>query len=217
MSHHDQAAARIHSLRWFLKNTARIARFDRMKGRRRGGERITLSIDHLESRTLLTVSALIGPVPSSPPGPVPASETLNLQLMPGATMLSSQLTPLIEAAGASVQTTTVPGLFVLQGTSSSLDKLFALLATNPQVQYAQPSTTVSAQVEPPNDPYYTEGDEWQLNGTWGINAPGAWNVTTGSDRMSSPTPTRASPTTSPTCMTTSGSTRPRSPRPCSRT
>ena len=181
MSHHDQAAARIHSLRWFLKNTARIARFDRMKGRRRGGERITLSIDHLESRTLLTVSALIGPVPSSPPGPVPASETLNLQLMPGATMLSSQLTPLIEAAGASVQTTTVPGLFVLQGTSSSLDKLFALLATNPQVQYAQPSTTVSAQVEPPNDPYYTEGYEWQLNGTWGINAQGAWNATTGLD------------------------------------
>ena len=108
MSHHDQAAARIHSLRWFLKNTARIARFDRMKGRRRGGERIALSIDHLESRTLLTVSALIGPVPSSPPGPVPASETLNLQLVPGTTTLSSVLTPLIESRSASVQATSVP-------------------------------------------------------------------------------------------------------------
>ena len=60
--------------------------------------------------------------------------------------LSSQLTPLIEAAGASVQATSVPGLFVLQGTSSSLEKLSALLATNPRVQYAQPSTTVTAQV-----------------------------------------------------------------------
>ena len=35
----------------------------------------------------------------------------------------------------------------------------------------------------PNDPDYTNGDEWQLNGTWGINAPGAWNVTTGSDQV----------------------------------
>ncbi len=35
----------------------------------------------------------------------------------------------------------------------------------------------------PNDPDYTNGDEWQLNGTWGINAPGAWSVTTGSDSV----------------------------------
>ena len=35
----------------------------------------------------------------------------------------------------------------------------------------------------PNDPDYTNGDEWQLNGTWGINAPAAWSVTTGSDQV----------------------------------
>ena len=35
----------------------------------------------------------------------------------------------------------------------------------------------------PNDPGYTSGHEWQLNGTWGINVPGAWNVTTGSDEV----------------------------------
>ncbi len=33
----------------------------------------------------------------------------------------------------------------------------------------------------PNDPQYTNGTEWQLNGTWGINAPAAWSVTTGSN------------------------------------
>ena len=35
----------------------------------------------------------------------------------------------------------------------------------------------------PNDPDYTNGDQWQLNGTWGINAPAAWSVTTGSDQV----------------------------------
>ncbi len=32
----------------------------------------------------------------------------------------------------------------------------------------------------PNDPEYTDGDLWGLNGTYGVNAPGAWDVTTGS-------------------------------------
>ena len=27
------------------------------------------------------------------------------------------------------------------------------------------------------------GDQWQLNGTWGVNAPAAWNVTTGSNQV----------------------------------
>ena len=35
----------------------------------------------------------------------------------------------------------------------------------------------------PNDPDYVNGDQWQLNGTWGVNAPAAWNVTTGSDTV----------------------------------
>jgi subtilisin family serine protease len=33
----------------------------------------------------------------------------------------------------------------------------------------------------PNDPDYVNGNQWQLNGTWGVNAPAAWSVTTGSD------------------------------------
>ena len=35
----------------------------------------------------------------------------------------------------------------------------------------------------PNNPDYTNGDQWGLNGTWGINAPTAWNTTTGSDKV----------------------------------
>ena len=32
----------------------------------------------------------------------------------------------------------------------------------------------------PNDPYYTSGNLWGLNGTYAIQAPAAWDTTTGS-------------------------------------
>ena len=35
----------------------------------------------------------------------------------------------------------------------------------------------------PNDVDYQNGNQWQLNGTWGVNAPAAWTVTTGSDQV----------------------------------
>ena len=31
----------------------------------------------------------------------------------------------------------------------------------------------------PNDAKYADGSQWNLNGTWGINAPMAWGITTG--------------------------------------
>ncbi len=35
----------------------------------------------------------------------------------------------------------------------------------------------------PDDTDYANGDQWQLNGTWGVNPLPAWNVTTGSDQV----------------------------------
>jgi hypothetical protein len=35
----------------------------------------------------------------------------------------------------------------------------------------------------PDDTDYVNGNQWQLNGTWGVNAPAAWSVTTGSDQV----------------------------------
>ena len=35
----------------------------------------------------------------------------------------------------------------------------------------------------PNDPQYVNGSQWALNGVWGINAPTAWNTTTGSNSV----------------------------------
>ena len=63
-----------------------------------------------------------------------------------------------------------------------MDQLALELSANPDVQYAAPAHVVS-DLTAPNDPDYGNGDEWQLNGTWGIDAPGAWSVTTGSDQV----------------------------------
>jgi hypothetical protein len=82
------------------------------------------------------------------------------------------------SAGATVQSTRIPGLLQVQGSSSSLAAVAAAAAGNPDVQYAQPEQTVQAALTP-NAPEFTAGNLWGLNGTWGINAPAAWNVTTG--------------------------------------
>ena len=127
------------------------------------------------------MSAIIGPLPSSST-PAPAQETLNLQLQPGSVGALSQLTPLIAADGATIQATTIAGLYEVQGPTANLGQLALELSANPAVQYADPAQTVS-DLTVPNDPDYTNGDEWQFNGTWGINVPGAWSVTTGSDQV----------------------------------
>ena len=35
----------------------------------------------------------------------------------------------------------------------------------------------------PNNPSYLNNTQWYLDGSWGINAPGAWSVTTGSSQV----------------------------------
>jgi len=47
------------------------------------------------------------------------------------------------------------------------------------ILYAGPDYEVQPALNP-NDPLYTDNSLWGLNGTHGINAPQAWNVTTGS-------------------------------------
>jgi len=50
------------------------------------------------------------------------------------------------------------------------------LMTLPEVEYAEPDKIFHYTLTP-NDPQYT--NQWNYKGTWGINAPAAWNVTTG--------------------------------------
>ena len=56
------------------------------------------------------------------------------------------------------------------------------LSAGSAVQYADPMQTVG-DATVANNPDFINGDEWDLNGTWGINAPTAWNTTTGSDKV----------------------------------
>ncbi len=90
--------------------------------------------------------------------------------------------PLITAEGATIQATMIDGLYQVQGPAANMSQLALALSASPAIQYADPVQTVT-DLAAPNDPDYTNGDEWQLNGTWGINVPGAWNVTTGSDEV----------------------------------
>ena len=87
--------------------------------------------------------------------------------------------PLITAAGATVQATTISGLYEVQGLTAKIGTLSQQLSANSAVQSAAPMQTLQIQTVP-NNPYYTNGTQWGLNGTWGINAPTAWNTTTGS-------------------------------------
>ena len=90
--------------------------------------------------------------------------------------------PLITAAGATVQATTISGLYEVQGLTAKIATLSQQLSANSAVQSAAPMQTLQIQTVP-NNPDYTNGTQWGLNGTWGINAPTAWNTTTGSDQV----------------------------------
>lgn len=64
------------------------------------------------------------------------------------------------------------------------------LTADPRVQWAEPDKrvmpvldTVPESATSPNDPKYTNGSMWGLNGTYGIKAPTAWATTTGSSSV----------------------------------
>ena len=126
----------------------------------------------------MSVSAVPGPTPLATASVTQA--TLNVQLVPGSAGALSQLTPLITAKGASIQATPVSGLYEIHVPTAYAGQLAVELSASPAVAYAAPQQMEQI-LTAPNDPNYVNGTEWQLNATWGINAPGAWSVTTGSD------------------------------------
>jgi subtilisin family serine protease len=153
-----------------------------MARRHRCAARIGLSVQALEPRTLLSASLEQGPLAASLPSAVTGSEqeTLNVQLRPGDGQAIAQIMPLLAAGGSTVMPTSVAGLYTVAGAGATIGALATRLAAEPVVQYAA-GVQMEHDLTLPNDPDYVNGDEWQLNGTWGINVPGAWSVTTGSD------------------------------------
>lgn len=73
-------------------------------------------------------------------------------------------------------------------TNDQVKEITTRLMTLPEVANAEPDVIMSHTMEPirgssrplmlvPNDPRYAS--LWGMKGTWGINAPAAWNITTG--------------------------------------
>ena len=181
MSHDDRHFALRLNIKRSIMTWMRV-RPARPKRRRLRGVGWVLGGEWLEARTLLSVSAFMGPTTSGSSATNSALESFNLQLRPGYPQALSELMPVITAEGATVTPTYVSGLYVIQAPGGSMAGLAADLSSNPAVAYAEPAQTFQIQTVP-NDADYQNGSQWQLNGTWGVNAPAAWNVTTGSDQV----------------------------------
>jgi subtilisin family serine protease len=74
--------------------------------------------------------------------------------------------------------TDIPGLVRLTGLGSNLSVYQALVTGRAGVQYAEWEQTETVALDP-NDPKYVDGTLWGMNGTYGIKAPQAWDITTG--------------------------------------
>ena len=180
MSRHDRISARGFTIARLIATWTSVRRTGPARRRRVAG--FLLGSEGLEGRTMLSVSAIIGPTASGSPTTNSGLGSFNLQLRSGTAQALSQLMPVIAAEGATLTPTYVSGLYVVQAPTQFMVRLAADLSSNPAVEYAQPVQTFQIQTAP-NDPDYVNGDQWQVNGTWGVNPLPAWNVTTGSDQV----------------------------------
>ncbi len=147
--------------------------------RRRPGRAIASELEHLESRTMLSGTPQTG-IPEAALSL--AGPALNLVLAPGTGGSLGPLAGLIARAGGSVAATGIPGYYVVQAPAAEIGSLQTQLASNPAVEYAAPPRTVQV-ADAPNNPDYDNNSQWFLNGQFGINAPGAWTVTSGSTQV----------------------------------
>jgi subtilisin family serine protease len=128
-------------------------------------------------------AVIMGPPPAAAAVVSSSSDgLLNLVLQPGAGGSLGSLAGLIASAGATVHPVGIPGVYEVQGPPAAMGSLAAQLAASPAVEYAAPPKAVQI-ADAPNDPSYLNDTQWLLNGTWGINAPGAWSVTVGSSQV----------------------------------
>jgi hypothetical protein len=130
-------------------------------------QRRYLLVEALENRTLLS-TATVG--------------SLLVQLRDGIEPGHSDLARIAVANNAQVQPTRIDGLYEIHADHNRLAALQAAYARDPSVRYAAPLREGHLD-RVPNDPFFTSGTQWGLNGPFGIHAPQAWDVTTGSTRV----------------------------------
>jgi subtilisin family serine protease len=127
-----------------------------------------------------TNSAVTPNAAAAPPLFLTSGEGLIVQLRPGREGGFAGFASTIQAYHATAKGTSVPDLYVLQGNAADLTALGSLLAGHASVSYVEPNGQAQITGATPNDPYYINSDQPNLNGPNGINAPGAWAVETGS-------------------------------------
>ena len=109
---------------------------------------------------------------------VTAVDNMTVETAPLSTQLSSQN---IGTANNIVSTNDYRPILKLTLAESGKEKVLEaidILETRDDVYCVEPDYYVTA-ASTPNDPYYS-GNQWGLHSTYGINAPSAWDYTTGS-------------------------------------
>lgn len=107
-----------------------------------------------------------------------------VQLAPGQEGAINQLLPRVQANGATVEATVLDGAYQVNGDAGALAALANAFAAQPFVRHVVPLTGEGAHVAAiPDDPRFLDGTQWALNGTYGIQAPAAWDRTTGSTAL----------------------------------
>jgi subtilisin family serine protease len=105
---------------------------------------------------------------------------LVFQLQTGQEAALGQFRVVARANGLTLSPTSLPNVFQLDGAGANLAAMQAYLATQPAVALVEQPQIVHATDTNPNDPRYTSGSLYGMNGTWGLRAPQAWDATTGS-------------------------------------
>lgn len=141
-----------------------ITRPKKRLARARRAQMFGMGIEHLERRTVLTSASYTGALLVGLGGASEADVAAQAKRL-GATLADSEVEGVIQAFGSYV----------------ALTRFQKRVLAIPGVEYAEPRRTLSIDAAP-NDPQYSDGTQWGLNGTNGIGAPTAWDTSTGSTK-----------------------------------
>lgn len=136
------------------------------------------------SITALAVTCCLLPFSSTqaqPPAKGNAARTeVQILVKPKASMKDATLATILSSQGAKEQGR-IPALDVriIRVPEAAAAQLINALQNHPDVEYAEPDFTAEA-IAAANDPMFLNNQEWHLAK---INAPGAWDITTGSSNV----------------------------------
>jgi thermitase len=130
--------------------------------------------------TALPASAQAPPRQPPPPAGEFVPGRILVKFKPGVGQSGAQRALSAQNLNAASAANAIPSLDVLKVPVKSGQELaeIAALRSNPDVLYAEPDYIARAQPTAPNDPYY--GSQWGLSK---INAPAAWDMTTGNSSV----------------------------------